>query len=175
MATTASSSSPSSSIADKPVLVRRSRVHGRGVFATRAIAEGERVIEYTGDRITHDQADAQCADDEAMARHHTFFFAVDDEIVVDGGRGGNESRYINHSCAPNCEVVISRRRIYIDALRDIRAGEELSYDYWYTTDDSYTEEDLRRIYPCRCGALKCRGYLARPPVKKNASRTKRRD
>jgi SET domain-containing protein len=163
------------STADASVLVRRSRVHGRGVFATRSIGEGERIIEYTGARITHDEADDACADDEAMARHHTFFFAVDDEIVVDGGRGGNASRFINHSCDPNCEVLVARRRIYIHALRDIRVGEELAYDYWYTTDDSYTEDDLRRIYPCRCGARECRGYLARPPVKKKTTTKKRGD
>src|SRR5262249_3455490 len=80
------------STADYPIIVRRSRIHGRGVFSTRTIDEGERIVEYTGARITHEQADAECADDEAMARHHTFFFAVDDKTVIDGGRGGNEAR-----------------------------------------------------------------------------------
>jgi len=159
---------------DNPVIVRRSRIHGRGVYATRPIAEGERIIEYVGARLTHAQSDAECADDEAMARHHTFFFALDDQIVIDGGRGGNESRFINHSCNPNCEVLISRRRIYIHALRDIEPGEELFYDYWYTTDDTYSEEDLRRIYPCRCGSARCRGYLARPPKRKVAKRKRSR-
>ncbi len=158
---------------DRPIIVRRSRVHGRGVYATRRIGEGERIIEYVGARLTHAQADAECADDETMARHHTFFFALDDETVIDGGRGGNESRFINHSCDPNCEVVISRKRIYIHALRDIDPGEELSYDYWYTTDDTYTEDDLRRIYPCRCGAERCRGNPAPPPLKKKTARKKR--
>jgi SET domain-containing protein len=145
-----------------PVLVRRSRIQGRGVFATRDIAEGQRVIEYTGELITHEDADEQC-DDEEMRRHHTFLFAVDDRFVIDGARGGNEARFINHSCAPNCESVIVRRRVYIDAVRDIRAGEEILYDYWYMTDDEYTIEDLRRVYPCRCNAPECRGTLARPP------------
>ncbi len=145
-----------------PVVVRRSRIQGRGVFATRDIAEGEAIIEYTGALITHVEADAQC-DDEGMRRHHTFLFAVDDRYVIDGGRGGNEARFINHSCDPNCESVIVRRRVFIHALRPIAAGEELLYDYWYVTDDAYTLDDLRRIYPCRCRAANCRGTLARPP------------
>jgi len=149
-----------------PVVVRRSRIQGRGVFATRRIAEGERIIEYTGERLTHDEADERCSDDESMRRHHTFLFAVDDKWCIDGGRGGNESRYINHSCEPNCEVVISRRRVFVHALRDIEPGEEILYDYWYLTDEGYDWEDLRRIYPCRCGAPTCRGTLARPPKRR---------
>jgi hypothetical protein len=148
--------------ASPPVIVRRSKIQGRGVYATRAIAEGDRIIEYTGLLITNEEADAQC-DDEGMRRHHTFLFGVDDEVTVDGANGGNEARFINHSCEPNCESVIEGRRVFIDALRDIRAGEEVAYDYWYTTDRGYTLEDLRRIYPCRCGAPTCRGTLARPP------------
>jgi uncharacterized protein len=145
-----------------PVVVRRSRIQGRGVYASRDIREGERIIEYTGLLITNEEADAQC-DDESMRRHHTFLFAVDDELTVDGAQGGNEARFINHSCEPNSESVILGRRVFIDAVRDIAAGEEVAYDYWYTTDNGYTLEDLRRIYPCRCGAPSCRGTLARPP------------
>jgi SET domain-containing protein len=133
------------------------------VFTTRDVAEGERIVEYTGARISSDQADAQCPDDDGVGRHHTFLFAVDDEVVIDGATGGNEARFINHSCDPNCEVVITRRRVFIHALRDIPAGSELFYDYWYITDESYTIDDLRRIYPCRCGSPMCRGTLARPP------------
>jgi SET domain-containing protein len=157
--------------AARPICVRRSRIQGRGVFATRPIARGERVIEYLGTRISSEQADAQCPDDGAVRRHHTFLFAVDDDVVVDASRGGNEARFINHSCKPNCEIVISRRRIFVHAMRDIALGEELAYDYWYVTDESYNLEDLRRLYPCRCGAATCRGTLARPPkrVKKRAS------
>jgi SET domain-containing protein len=148
--------------AKPPVVVRRSRIQGRGVYASRDIREGERIIEYTGLLITNEEADAQC-DDESMRRHHTFLFGVDDEVTVDGAQGGNEARFINHSCEPNSESVILRRRVFIDALRDIAAGEEIAYDYWYTTDGGYTLDDLRRIYPCRCGAPSCRGTLARPP------------
>ncbi|HEX4445093.1 MAG TPA: SET domain-containing protein-lysine N-methyltransferase [Polyangiaceae bacterium] len=146
-----------------PIVARRSKIQGRGVFATRDIEEGERIVEYTGTRISSDEADAKAPDDEGPNRHHTFLFAVDDEVVIDGSEGGNDSRFINHSCDPNTEVVIARGRVYIHALRDILEDEELLYDYWYTTDESYTLEDLQRIYPCRCGSAKCRGTLARPP------------
>jgi SET domain-containing protein len=152
-----------------PIAVRRSRIQGRGVFATRDIASGDRIVEYLGDRMSHDEADATCPDDEAAERHHTFLFAVDDDVVIDGSRNGNDARFINHSCDPNTEVVIVRQRVYVHALRDIESGEELFYDYWYMTDESYTLEDLRRIYPCRCGSKSCRGTLARPP-----RRTKKR-
>jgi SET domain-containing protein len=148
--------------APPPILVRRSRIQGRGVFATRDIVEGERIVEYTGALLTHDEADALC-DDESMRRHHTFLFAVDDRYVIDGANGGNDSRFINHCCDPNCESVIVGRRVYIHATRAIAAGEELLYDYWYVTDENYSLDDLRRIYPCRCRAANCRGTLARPP------------
>jgi uncharacterized protein len=146
-----------------PIVTRRSKVQGRGVFATRHVAEGERIVEYTGARISSDEADAQSPDDDGVHRHHTFLFAVDDEVVIDGAEGGNDARFINHSCDPNCEVVITRGRVFIHAIRDIPEGSELFYDYWYVTDESYTLEDLRRIYPCRCGSPACRGTLARPP------------
>jgi uncharacterized protein len=146
-----------------PIAVRRSRVQGRGVFATRDIEQGERIVEYVGARMSHEEADATSPDDTRSRRHHTFLFAVDDRVVIDGGRNGNDARFINHSCEPNCEVVIVRQRVFIHALREIAGGEELFYDYWYMTDESYTLDDLRRIYPCRCGAGRCRGTLARPP------------
>jgi SET domain-containing protein len=146
-----------------PIVVRRSPVQGRGVFATRDIAEGERIVEYTGARMSHEDAEELCHDDEASPRHHTFLFAVDDGLVIDGAQGGSDARFVNHSCDPNCEIIVSRRRVFIHALRDIAAGDELTYDYWYTTDESYTMDDLRRIYACRCGSANCRGTLARPP------------
>ena len=64
-----------------PIVVRRSRIQGRGVFATRSIAAGERIVEYLGARLTHEEADAECPDDEASVRHHTFLFAVDDHMI----------------------------------------------------------------------------------------------
>jgi SET domain-containing protein len=154
------------------VVVRRSKIQGRGVYAARDLAEGERIIEYTGKLITSAEADA-VGDDEKMRRHHTFLFAVDDKYVIDATDEGSEARYINHSCDPNCESVIVRRRVYIHALRPITEGEELVYDYWYITDDDYTLADLQRIYPCRCKAPNCRGTLARPPPQRSPRRVGR--
>ncbi|MBI3791571.1 MAG: SET domain-containing protein-lysine N-methyltransferase [Gemmatimonadetes bacterium] len=151
-----------------PVLhvVRRSAIQGRGVFAKVAIAAGTRIIEYTGEHITHAVADSRY-DDAAMARHHTFLFTLNRRTVVDGAVGGSDARYINHSCAPNCEAVIDGAHIWIEALRDIAAGEELSYDYGYERDGTETAEDEAR-YACRCGAPTCRGTILAPkkPVAK---------
>jgi SET domain-containing protein len=154
-------------------VVRRSKIQGRGVYATRDIDEGQRIIEYTGQLITSAEADALC-DDEKMRRHHTFLFAVDDDWVIDATRDGNEARFINHSCDPNCESVIVRRRVYIHSIRPIAEGEEILYDYWYVTDDHYTLADLQRIYPCRCRSPLCRGTLARPPAPPRVSRAARK-
>jgi SET domain-containing protein len=155
-----------------PVVVRRSPIQGRGVFATRDIRAGEYIIEYTGERVRHDEVDGE-TDDEAARRHHTFLFSLDDTYCVDGSRGGNEARLINHSCRPNAYAEIERRRIFICALRAIEAGEEIAYDYWYTTDGNYTLDDLKRIYPCKCGSPKCRGTIAAPPKKPRAKKKAR--
>ncbi len=145
---------------DLPFEVRRSRIHGRGVYATRLIPIGSRVVEYLGERISHEEADARYegkGDDDG----HTFLFVVDDDICIDAGVDGNEARYINHSCDANCETIIEDRRVFIDAIRDIRPGEELGYDYqltWESTDDP---AELA-LYACRCGAAACRGTMLDP-------------
>jgi len=137
--------------------VRRSGVHGRGVFATVALHAGERLIEYAGEVI--DWA-------EAVRRHphdpdqpfHTFFFALDDGRVIDGKVGGNSARWINHACAPNCEAEQVGSRVYIHALRDIAAGEELFFDYALELDEPLTAT-VRAQYACHCGHPNCRGTL----------------
>ena len=142
---------------DLPYEVRRSRIHGRGVYATREIPVGTRVIEYLGDRISHEEADARY-EEKGQDDGHTFLFVVDDGICIDAGVGGNEARYIDHSCDANCETIIEGGRVYIDAIRDIRPGEELGYDYqltWESTDDP---AELA-LYACRCGARKCHGSM----------------
>jgi uncharacterized protein len=152
------------------VVVKRSPIQGRGVFARAAIKKDARIVEYVGERLTPAVAEDRY-DDEKMKRHHTFLFDAG-RVVIDATDEGNESRFINHSCNPNCYIEIEKSRVFIHAKRAIREGDELFYDYWYSTDDSYTIEDLRRIYPCRCGAPKCRGTLAAPKKKKRASRAK---
>jgi SET domain-containing protein len=156
------------------VVVRRSPIQGRGVFARVDIPRGKRIIEYVGERITDAEATARY-DDEKMARHHTFLFGVSDDLVIDANRVGNEARFINHSCDPNCESVIVGKRVYIYARRRIPAGAELLYDYWYTTDETCTMADLLRLYPCACGSPKCRGTLARPPRARTKKENKKKN
>ena len=152
--------------------IRRSPIQGRGAFALRRIRKGTRLIEYTGERISDAEADRRY-DDETMRRHHTFLFTLDDRFVVDASRGGNEARFINHSCDPNCEAVIEDGRIYIEAIRTIQPGTELCYDYAYERLEDHTEEDERR-YACRCGASNCRGTILAPAKRRRGSRDGRR-
>jgi|GEM_PF-314603 len=147
---------------DVPWVVRKSPIQGRGVFAARRLRKGERILEYTGERIGHFEAGRRY-DDEAMERHHTFLFAVDADTCIDGGKIGNEARYINHACEPNCEARNVRKRIFIHALRTIEAGEELSYDYAYELEGPITMADVTR-YPCACGGASCRGTLLAPKL-----------
>lgn len=140
--------------------VRRSAVAGRGAFAVRDIRKGEQFIEYLGERISHAEADARYID-AAMTSHHTFLFAVSRQTVIDAFVGGNDARFINHSCAPNCEAVIEGSRVFIYARKRIATGEELFYDYGYERDGTETPEDERR-YACHCGAKRCRGTILAP-------------
>lgn len=146
---------------DAPLyVVRRSRIHGNGVYASREIPKGTRIVEYLGERISHAQADRRY---EAKGQDdgHTFLFVVSSKVVIDAGVDGNDARFINHSCDPNCETVIEGGRVFIEAVRDIRKGEELGYEYgltWESTDDP----DELANYACRCGAAKCRGSMLDP-------------
>jgi len=139
--------------------LRRSEIHGRGVFAREHIPAGTRLLEYTGERITEEEGDRRYPWVDGIP-YHTMLFTVEDDLVVDGGVGGNLSRWINHSCDPNCTSVIEDRRIYIDSLRDLAPGEELTYDYCFITRDRHTPA-VKRRFPCRCGAANCRGTLLR--------------
>lgn len=139
---------------------RNSRIHGRGVYATAPISKGTRIFEYLGERISHAEADRRyLGKDEDDG--HTFLFIASNRTVIDAGRQGNDARFINHSCDPNCETVIEKARVFIDTIRDIAPGEELGYDYqltWESTDDP---AELA-LYACRCGAAICRGSMLDP-------------
>lgn len=148
--------------------LRRSAIQGRGAFAIRRIRRGTRIIEYVGETITPAEADRRY-DDSGMGRHHTFLFSVDKSKVIDAAVGGNDARFINHSCAPNCEALDVGRRIYIEAIRDIAEGEELAYDYAYERDGT-EDEDWERLYVCKCGAETCRGTILAPPKKRGKKR-----
>ena len=142
------------------IQVRRSGIHGKGVFALQAIAEGSRIIEYKGQTITWP---------EALRRHphnpaepnHTFYFHIDDKHVIDANVDGNAARWINHACDPNCRAEEVDGRVFIEALRDLQPGEELFYDYGLIIDERYTPK-LKKEYECRCGAPNCRRTMLAP-------------
>lgn len=142
------------------IQVRRSGVHGKGVFAIKPIAAGERIIEYKGEIITWP---------EALRRHphdpndpnHTFYFHIDDKHVIDANVNGNAARWINHACDPNCQADETDGRVFIEALRDIAPGEELFYDYGLIIDERYTSK-LKKQYECRCGSPNCRRTMLSP-------------
>ena len=148
-------------IADqRRIQTRRSGVHGKGVFALQDIAEGETVIEYVGAVISWKEAQRRHPHDPSDP-NHTFYFHIDAKRVIDALVGGNSSRWINHSCAPNCEADEQDGRVFIKALRNIAPGEELNYDYGLIIDERYTPK-LKAEYPCWCSAKQCRGTLLAP-------------
>ena len=140
--------------------MRRSDVHGNGVFAVQDLAEGETLIEYKGEVINWKEALRRHPHDPAQP-NHTFYFHIDDGCVIDGNVKGNDARWINHSCEPNCEADEVDGRVYIKALRNIAAGEELNYDYGLIIDEPYTPKLLSE-FPCWCGSEQCRGTLLTP-------------
>jgi SET domain-containing protein len=153
----------------KPMIeVRHSPIHGFGVFALRKIRKGTTVIEYQGDRVSHGEADDRYGDKDA-SDSHTFLFTVDAKTVIDAGINGNEARFINHGCDPNCQSVIFKRRVFIEAIRTIRPGEELAYDYQIQRD-SDDAPDVDAIFACRCGAPSCRGSMLEPKKPRAAKR-----
>ena len=152
--------------------VRRSRIQGLGAFATEAIRKGTRIIEYKGERISPAEADRRY-DDDASDHPRVLLFTVDNKAVIDAGVRGNEAQFINHSCDPNCEAVTERRRVYIYALRDIRAGEELLYDYNLTRQDDDAADQEKR-YACHCGAKNCRGTMLTAAGKEKQPQKKKR-
>ena len=136
--------------------VRESGVHGRGVYTEQFIAKGTRIIEYTGERVSWEAA----PDD--VDNPHTFNFGLENGTVINPEVGGNDARWINHSCDPNCETVEEDDRIFIDAIRDIQPGEELLYDYHMELDEPITESGKKK-FACCCGASNCRGTMIELP------------
>jgi SET domain-containing protein len=138
----------------------------------RRIRKGTRIIEYTGERIGNKEADRRY-DDTRMKRHHTFLFTLDSKTVIDGAieTGGGDASYINHSCEPNCEAVITGKRIFIHALRTIEPGDELAYDYQYERTGK-NDAELEKFYVCKCGAPGCRGSIMKPAKKKKRARAR---
>ena len=144
-----------------PVEVRRSGVHGRGVYATQFIPEGTRIIEYAGQRVSWENA----PNDENNP--HTFNFGLESGEVINPEIGGNDARWINHCCDPNCEAIEEDDRIFIYAMRDIEPGQELFYDYAMEIDEPTTKK-LQNEFKCYCGAARCRGTMLELKSKRNA-------
>ena len=157
----------------RKIVARRSAIHGNGVFAVAPIAKGERVVEYKGRRRTHEDVDAGDSGDADSG--HTFLFTLNDEYVIDANFEGGTARWINHSCAPNCEAVLEeaeggderdlrKDRVFIEAIRAIKPGEELAYNYGITLAEAHTAR-LKKIWECRCGAKQCTGTMLQPKRK----------
>ena len=128
------------------MFIRISTVHGNGGFAAKDIPAGTHIIEYVGNRITKAESHNRCEANNA------YIFTLDDQHDLDGDVEWNLARFINHSCMPNCEAEEDEGHIWIVALRDIAAGEELSFNYGYDLEDY-------REHPCRCGSPECVGYM----------------
>ena len=157
---------PAAGSDQRRIQTRRSGVHGKGVFALQDLAEGETLIEYVGEVISWPEALRRHPHDAAQP-NHTFYFHIDENHVIDAKVGGNSSRWINHACMPNCVADETEGRIFIKALRKLKAGEELFYDYGLVIDARYTPR-LLADYPCWCGADRCRGTLLAPKPRKKA-------
>ncbi len=151
----------------KKIVARLSPIHGNGVFADELIRKGDRVVRYKGEVRSHAQVDEAYADIDENG--HTFLFTINDDYVIDANVDGNVARWINHSCAPNCEAVLEENtkgkprkdKVFIEAIRDIQPGEELTYNYGIVLAERHTAK-LKKIWGCKCGSKKCTGTMLQP-------------
>lgn len=151
----------------KKIAARLSTIHGNGVFATEAIKKGERIVRYKGKLRTHDEVDEVYG--EIDENGHTFLFTLNDDYVVDANINGGIARWINHSCKPNCEAVIeengkSKRhkdKVFIEAIRDIKPDEELTYNYGIVLDEPHNAKN-KKLWACLCAAKNCTGTMLQP-------------
>ncbi len=149
------------------IVQRLSKIHGNGVFAKAAIAKGEEVVEYKGRIITHAQADKQHWGD--VGSGHTFLFTLNDKYIIDANVDGTIARWLNHSCSPNCVAYVhedpkgdpKKDRVIIEALRAIKPGEELTYNYEIRLEQRHTPA-MKKVWACRCGSKNCTGTMLQP-------------
>ena len=153
-------------ISERPFDVHHSPVHGNGVFAVQDLPAGTELIEYTGRLITPGQADHWYPDE--MNSGHTFLFSLNDRWIIDGNVNGNDARWFNHSCSPNCIPYLyedgadkRKDRVFIETMRAVRKGEELHYDYGISFDVRHSPR-LKRIWACHCGSPNCTGTMLKP-------------
>jgi len=155
------------------ITVRRSRIHGHGAFAARDLPAGTELIEYTGKLITIEQADELY---DEIYTGHTFLFTLNEGWIIDGNVNGNDARWINHGCEPNCIPYLHahprdprKDRVIIETLHDVEEGEELNYDYGISFAIPYSSR-LKKIWACHCGAPSCTGTMLKPKSHERAIR-----
>ena len=159
------------------ISARRSGIHGKGVFALQDIPKGTTLCEYIGKQLTHAEADAKYAGN--VGTGHTFLFTLNDDYIIDANQGGGVARWINHSCKPNAKAWViehesgdpKKDRVMIEAKRDIKKGEEITYNYGIVLDLPYTKE-LKALWPCHCGAKNCTGTLLQPKEEEKGKKGK---
>ena len=131
---------------------KKSGINNWGLFSGRNFNKGDKVIEYKGKPYTHKQVEEDNRFDNSKA---IYLFTLNKKTVLDGDIKSNTAKYINHSCDPNCEVDIIKGKIWILAIKDIKKGDELSYDYGFGYDEDYKQ------FRCKCGSKNCCGYIVR--------------
>ncbi|MBN43987.1 MAG: SET domain-containing protein-lysine N-methyltransferase [Rhodobiaceae bacterium] len=140
-------------------VVKKSKVHGHGVFATNDIKNDVKIIEYVGEKVSRSEGDKRS--EKRLKKYlnskttgSVYIFELNSRYDIDGSPHYNKARYINHSCRPNCEVDIRKGKIWIKSIKKIKKGEELTYDYGYEFDpDDFMD------HKCRCGEKNCVGYI----------------
>ena len=143
---------------NKNIEVRKSKIHHKGVFAKRDISKGTEVMEYKGRKISKKRGDKKSQktikkSQKKQDKGAVYVFELNEKYDIDGNVSWNPAKYINHSCNPNCESVIEdEKRVVINAIRDIKKGEEITYNYGYSLDNF-------REHPCKCGSKNCVGYI----------------
>ena len=141
--------------------LKPSPIHGTGGFARGDLPAGARVAEYLGERIDKRESLARCM------RGEPFIFHLDEQWNLDGNVGWNPARFLNHSCAPNCDADFIDGRIWIVTIRPVACGEELTFNYGYDLPDY-------REHPCRCGAPGCVGYIVASEFFEHVQRDEKR-
>lgn len=143
--------------------VKKSKLHGRGLFARKDIPKGTKIIEYKGTRMPPE--DLPDIDESKPEAHHTVIFTLDSGWLVDASRRGNAAQFANHSCNPNCETIEENERIYIRSLKRIPKGSEILYDYHLYLAGPFKKEWLED-YVCHCGSKKCRKIMLNRKIPK---------
>ena len=137
--------------------VRESRIHHKGVFATKDIKKGQKILQYVGEKISKEEGDRRAEEIAKKAKYDktagaVYIFNLNDKYDLDGNKPDNPAMYVNHSCDPNAESLQEDDDIWVVAIQDIKKGEEITYNYGYDFDDY-------KSHPCKCGAKRCVGYI----------------